>query len=110
MTSNTSPSQDAESGGSSAMLKRVTAAVLAEYYAVATEAMAATGGVGFSHSDATSERIARAAIAAMREPTKEMEWAATGRHQGDGSLYGSIWTAMIDSALSKADAILGLSP
>lgn len=57
------------------MINRVAKAVLAEYYAIATEAMAG-GSVGISHTDITSRRIARAAIKAMSEPTEAMLKAA----------------------------------
>lgn len=59
----------------SGMVSRLREAVLAEYLAVATEAMSG-GAVGFSHDLETSERIARAAILALREPTEAMLRAA----------------------------------
>lgn len=52
------------------------------------------------------EEVARAAIAAMREPTEVMKCAGVsrggGHHSDDGpGGTGAIWSAMIDAALKE---------
>ena len=49
------------------------------------------------------QRDARAAIEAMREPTKEMERAGDDMMRS-AAFSHSVWLTMVDEALAKADA------
>jgi hypothetical protein len=52
---------------------------------------------------ATYEDYARAAIAAMREPTPAMIKAGWEKLAGGGHTLADIWRAMIDAALAEGE-------
>jgi len=52
-------------------------------------------------------KMARAAIEAMREPTQQMldaSYGLAGSERGDGRAEASVWSAMIDAALATPAA------
>lgn len=56
---------------------------------------------GVEYDDQTLERMARAAIAAMREPTEAMIEAGQAEEwTGKREAVESVWGAMIDAALA----------
>lgn len=66
----------------------------------------ANGSEGTEDDDITQEavlRLARAALEAIREPTREMRYAALGQ-VGPAVGPRQIWQAMVDAALGKLPA------
>jgi hypothetical protein len=77
------------SASTTEMIERVARAVKTEWPACPLD-------------DAGLDRLARAAIAAMREPTNEMVWAAAKEKD-----RGSWWRVMIDAALADEQSTGG---
>jgi hypothetical protein len=58
------------------------------------------GATAYEGRTAEFEAMARAAIEAMREPTRDMKWAHELPHIGPDEIE-EMWRAMIDAALSE---------